>query len=302
MSRASHPPASFAKTGALGLGGTAVTVINYWLDKSGFSSSLPGWFIDVVGLIGLLMLLWAAWLGIRWYRASRSGARENLKLEPSHVIWGGMILALVALLIIGTGIMWQARYLAAKIPLPVATDPQAPPTSVQIPKLSTQHDREKFRRALDELSQWANRADDLLLRANSLLSTSPRIRFNQTAPELMAALDGAIAEYHQLDDRLFLTGIGPLFRQYSEYQTELLSLLPPQFQDSWNRVISDLSDARKSVGVVIAAQRHPDDQPLIEGAIQAMEPTAQASITSGGASRERIARFKERINAAIKAI
>lgn len=58
------PPFPVARTGALGLGGAGLGVLNWWMERR--NVELPDWVVDGIGVIGLLMVLAAMWLAARW--------------------------------------------------------------------------------------------------------------------------------------------------------------------------------------------------------------------------------------------
>jgi hypothetical protein len=79
-----HAPFPKRTASALALGGPALSVLSWWLDKKDIK--LPDWLVDGIGIIGVLMLLVALGLSIRWLaqmrRPGRDERREAERIAP----------------------------------------------------------------------------------------------------------------------------------------------------------------------------------------------------------------------------
>lgn len=108
-----------------------MNIFGFWLEKSGNSAKLPPWVVDLIGAAGIVLLLVAAWLTLRWYNAWRKDlTRERRRLDPTHLIWAGMIGTVLSVLVLGLGVILNARPLnvaAAPLAATAATSPTATP-------------------------------------------------------------------------------------------------------------------------------------------------------------------------------
>lgn len=170
------------------------------------------------GLAGTVFFI--VWGAVDRYNDHREAQkRPRLKLEPSHLIWVGMIGALCSVLTLAVGVIWQTRQQVSAKP----TQPLTGAFTAEVPKGPGA--RECFSDGLKELRGML---------AVMRQVTAP----NQShSPEQLSAFLEASREVH---DKLTGPGEGPFFSRRPECKSYLQRLFPNNTQATWNDFNSGL--------------------------------------------------------------
>ncbi len=263
--------------------------------------------------ISIILLIWGTSLfairAYRWFQAQR-GAPSTLigkavnKMESSHLIWAGMIGTVCFVLILGMGVIWQAKRVfpvvaASGVP---GTLPQSSPVTFAPLTFSTQYDREKFRAALDELAAIARMAEATVDQTGQLLSTRPLFRADQSADQLIARLRELNEAGSELDRRLLSAGPGSFSKDYPAYQVVIRSIVPPTLGPTWQEFKRALTVTVMAIEMLRDAEPHKNS-PLYQR-VEYMTNLALQDIYSKAVNQVRppLADFEKRITSTIQGL
>lgn len=194
---------------------------------SGFSNTYVA--LGLAAVATLLLATRAGQQAEEWVR--------NRKMEPSHLIWVGIIGAVVFVLVLATGALWSLRR-GDTTPAPATASAQPPPPVAfvpRVPRLPTTADRDGFRAALGRLSAMLDELTTKIVITPDDIATSRPLAQppHSSAVTKIAALTDRLQRSQTLDNQLFSSGEGPFFKDQPLYRAELLHLMPADTQQRW---------------------------------------------------------------------
>lgn len=225
--------------------------------------SSPRWLDNpdtgrIIQRVASLALVGLAWWAVCYFLDVRS-----MKPVALILIFGG-------LLAVTAGTIWHVREPnQPSLSRPGVADPASNTYTPVLPKLPTISAKEDFHRVLTELLGMMRTAkDNIAISPDAIASSQPIASAERPAAEPLAVLQGRLATYQQIDDRLFSTGEGPFFREHPLYRTELLAIMPRDSQDVWVRFNVALRQYIDAIAVIQDAEPHGANSPQFQRALK----------------------------------
>jgi hypothetical protein len=193
---------------------------------------------------------------------------KRTKLMSFPLILSGLGLAAIGLALVALGMFWPTKpelMRPSQTAAPAAASNQKPLT---IPKFTTQFDKEKFRKAIDDLSAIVDQQGNAIVAlSENVAGVSPITGGSGDASIPLEKLQRLRIMYNAVSDLLDGGGRLPFFDQYPAYKTELLSIMPDNTQNILVGFSITLHQLTRAVLLIQSSKRHPDDRELNEQAM-----------------------------------
>jgi hypothetical protein len=168
------------------------------------------------------------------------------------------------------------------------------------PKFTTQYDREKFRGAVDALSEFINqKTGDIVTSSQNVAGIRPMVSRGR-AGEILARLQQIQAEYNDIHSKLI--DRQSFFDAYPSYRAELIGIMPDNSQPPWNNYYRALVNLIRAIELAQKAEGHPDDMTLWQLAVDNVGPLQDTFVRDTSDLRDWMTSANNKIKLMIRVI
>ena len=172
---------------------------------------------------------------------------------------------------------------------------------LQAPRFATQFDKEKFRAALRQISEVVNiDMNDAIFKSQPLMRIGTAC--SRDLDSLVTDFENIGTDWLQVQKKLFEEQ-NTLFSQNREYERDLRSTLPSDVNLQWRSFQISINNLLAGIKLVSSIQRtQPDDQELIQEAINNLAQPVEEYRQSITKIRELIKSFNQRHDDMVRSI